>query len=106
MNMVPDFLSWILLVSGGFVLITGALGMLRFPDFFTRLHAASVIDTLGIMLIILGLLIQAGLTIVSIKLILLIVFILFTSPTAAHALAKSALHGGLKPELHDQGELS
>ena len=101
---ILDILSWILLVTGGFVLIAGAIGMLRFPDFFTRLHAASVVDTLGCMLIILGLLLQAGFTVVTIKLVLIVFFILFTSPAAAHALAKSALHGELKPDLRQRGE--
>lgn len=106
MTVILDTASWIFLVSGGLVLITGAIGMLRFPDFFTRLHAASVVDTLGCMLIVLGLLLQAGFTIVSIKLVLIVIFILFTSPAAAHALAKSALHGQLKPQLNLTGEPS
>lgn len=104
MNVLPDILSWILLISGSMVLITGAVGMIRLPDFYTRLHAASVIDTLGCMLIVFGLVLQAGLTIVAVKLILIVVFILFTSPAAAHALAKAALHGELRPWLNKQGE--
>jgi multicomponent Na+:H+ antiporter subunit G len=78
--------------------------MLRFPDFFTRLHAASVIDTLGSMLIVLGLILQAGLSLVTVKLLLIIFLILFTTPTAAHALARAALHGKLKPVLSNNGE--
>ncbi len=77
--------------------VIGAIGLLRFPDFFTRLHAASVIETMGSILIVVGLVFQAGLTLVSVKLVLLVIFIMFTSPTAAHALAKSALHGKLEP---------
>lgn len=105
MNMLPDIFSWILLVGGSLALIIGAVGMIRFPDFFTRLHAASVIDTLGCMLIITGVLFQAGFTMVSVKLVLILIFILFTTPTATHALAKAALHGKLQPRL-DQGEQS
>ena len=104
MNELLDLLSWILLVAGSLALITGATGLIRFPDFFTRLHAASVIDTLGCMLIIFGLLLQAGLSMVSVKLLLILVFVLFTTPTAAHALAKAALHGKLEPRLHNTGE--
>jgi multicomponent Na+:H+ antiporter subunit G len=104
MNVVFDLISWICLLTGGAVIITGAAGIIRFPDFFTRLHAASVIDTLGCMLIVLGLIFQAGLSIVSIKLVLIVFFILFTTPTAAHALAKAALHGQLKPVLTGSGE--
>ena len=101
---ILDIASWILLLSGSLVMITGAAGMIRLPDFYTRLHAASVIDTLGCMLIVFGLALQAGFTIVTIKLVLIVVFILFTSPAAAHALAKAALHGELRPWLHRSGE--
>lgn len=104
MNMFIDLISWICLVSGGIVVVIGTVGMLRFPDFFTRLHAASVIDTLGSMLIVLGLILQAGLTLVTVKLLLIMFFILFTTPTAAHALAKAALHGKLKPLTGKEGE--
>jgi multicomponent Na+:H+ antiporter subunit G len=104
MNMLLDILSWALLFSGSLVLIIGAAGMIRLPDFYTRLHAASVIDTLGCMLIVLGLVFQAGFSIVVVKLVLIVVFILFTSPAATHALAKAALHGELRPYLHKPGE--
>ncbi len=104
MNIILDILSWFSLVAGGVILIIGTIGMLRFPDFFTRLHAASVIDTLGSMLIVLGLVLQAGLSLVTIKLLLIIFFILFTTPTAAHALARAALHGKLKPVSGKNGE--
>lgn len=104
MNIILDILSWFSLVAGGVILIIGTIGMLRFPDFFTRLHAASVIDTLGSMLIVLGLILQAGLSLITIKLLLIIFFILFTTPTAAHALARAALHGKLKPVLNKNGE--
>ncbi len=99
--MIIDALSLISLVSGSIVLLIGTIGILRMPDFYTRLHAASVIDTLGVMLIILGLLLQAGPSLIGIKLILVLVVLLVTSPVAAHALAKSALHGQLKPKLSD-----
>lgn len=106
MSAIADLLSWVALATGGLVLITGAIGLLRFPDFYTRLHAASVIDTLGCILIVFGLLLQAGIGIVAIKLLLILVFILFTTPTAAHALARAAQHGKLKPVLHKTGEPS
>jgi multicomponent Na+:H+ antiporter subunit G len=104
MNIVLDLLSWICLVTGGAIILIGTIGMFRFPDFFTRLHAASLIDTLGSMLIVLGLASQAGLGLVTVKLLLIIFFILFTTPTAAHALAKAAIHGKLKPVLSNTGE--
>ena len=93
--------SWIFLVIGGFLGITGAVGLFRFPDFYTRLHAASVTDTLCAGFIVLGLLMQADSAMTVFKLLLILLIILYTSPTAAHALAKAALHGGLKPVLSD-----
>ncbi len=100
MNIVPEIFSWILLLTGSLALIIGAIGMIRFPDFYTRLHAASVIDTLGCIMIITGVLFQAGFTMISVKLVLILIFILFTTPTATHALAKAALHGKLQPKLY------
>ena len=104
MNIIIDLLSWVSLVAGSIFLIIGTIGLIRLPDFFTRLHAASVVDTLGCILIMMGLMLQAGLSLVTVKLILIMIFILLTSPTAAHALAKAALHGEVKPLLHHSGE--
>lgn len=97
MNVVLDVLSWILLVAGGLVSIVAGIGLLRFPDVFSRMHAASMLDTLGAMCVLGGLLLQAGLGVVGFKLILVFVFLAFTTSTAAHALAKSALASGLEP---------
>jgi len=104
MNVLLDTLSWISLITGTGVIIIGAVGLVRFPDFFTRLHAISVIDTLAIMLIVVGLVLQSGWSLVSVKLLLIVFFILFTSPAAAHAVAKAALHGKLQPVENKQGE--
>ena len=98
--MIIDALSWILLVSGGLVGIAGAIGIHRFPDFYSRLHATGITDTLCAMLILLGLGLQAGLTLAAFKLALIFIFLFFTSPTAAHALANAAMHSGLKPKLN------
>ncbi len=104
MNTMIDLLSWVSLIAGSVFLIIGTIGLIRLPDFFTRLHAASVVDTLGCILIMMGLMLQAGLSLITVKLILIVIFILFTSPTAAHALAKAALHGEVKPLIHHSGE--
>ncbi len=96
---ILQIISGLFLLVGSSVLIIGTIGLLRFPDFYTRLHAAGVVDTLGVMSIISGLILLAGFSLVSVKLLLILVFILLTSPTAAHALAKAALHGKLRPEL-------
>lgn len=98
-----DLLSWFCLLGGGFFGIVGGIGLLRFPDLFTRLHAAGVTDTLGAALILIGLMLQAGASLVTVKLVLILFFGLFTSPTATHALAKAALHGKLKPVLQRRG---
>ena len=96
-----DIISGALIVAGSISIVVGLLGVYRMPDFFTRLHAASVIDTLGTILILFGLILYQGFNLVSVKLLLILIFILITTPTAAHALAKSALHGKIKPILGD-----
>ena len=100
-----DVLSAAMLVAGGVFCAIGAIGLLRMPDFFTRMHAASVTDTLGAGLVLLGLMLQAGLTLVTVKLIAIGVLIFFTSPAATHALARAALARGVEPVLSG-GEVS
>lgn len=92
-----EIASTVLLGLGGLVMLAGAVGVLRFPDFYTRLHAAGKADTLGQGLILLGLAIPAGLGIVSFKLALIILFIFVLNPTATHALARGAWIIGLEP---------
>jgi len=99
MILLTHYISWAFLVLGGFLCISGAVGLIRFPDFFTRMHAASVTDTLATALIVGGLLLQSDAWIVQVKLVMVLIFVLLTSPTASHALAKAALHGGLQPLL-------
>jgi multicomponent Na+:H+ antiporter subunit G len=103
-----NVLSWILLLSGGAFGIIGGLGLLRFPDFYTRLHAAGVTDTLCALLIVLGLALQSGFSLLTIKLFLILLFLLFTAPTATHALARAAVIDKIEPQLADpsQGEPS
>ncbi len=102
--MVVDILSWLLLAGGSFFLLVGGIGLLRMPDFFTRLHAAGVTDTAGAGLMMLGLMLQAGFTLVTVKLLLALFFIVFTSPTACHALAKAALQEGLGSDRDTDGD--
>ena len=104
MSTLIDVASWVLLLAGGAFCIIGALGLVRMPDFFTRMHAASVTDTLGAGLMLLGLMLQAGFSLVTVKLIVLGLLIFFTSPTATHALAQAALARGLQPVLAPQEE--
>ena len=94
-----DLTSAGLLAAGSIFVLIGAFGLIRLPDFYTRLHAAGITDTLGAELILLGLMFQAGLSLVTVKLILISLFIFFTSPTATHAVANAARVMGLKPML-------
>lgn len=103
MNVLVDIASWLCLGAGGIFCVIGALGLIRMPEIYTRMHAASVVDTLGAGLILAGLLLQAGFTLVAAKLLMIGLLLLFTSPTATHALAQAALTRGIKPHTGAQG---
>jgi multicomponent Na+:H+ antiporter subunit G len=102
MQALLDVLSGICLLGGAIFLLIGAIGVLRFPDFYTRLHAVSVCDTLGAGLVLLGLMLQGGLSLVTVKLLLIFYFMIFSGPTAVHALAQAALQSKLKPAVDDR----
>jgi len=91
-----DIASWLLLSLGGIFVFIGGLGALRMPDLYTRMHAASITDSIGPVLIIAGIMLQAGLTLASIKLAAILLFLLFTGPTASNALASAALLAGTR----------
>jgi multicomponent Na+:H+ antiporter subunit G len=97
--MVIDLLSWAFLLSGAFFMLVAGLGVLRLPDVFTRMHAAGLKDTLGAALTLVGLMLQAGFTLVAVKLLLIWLFLWFTSPVASHAVVRAALSAGLRPIL-------
>lgn len=92
-----DIVSWVLLVAGGFFYVVGAIGLNRMPDVFTRMHAVSVGDTMGAGLLVAGMVLQAGPTLVAAKLIIILAVMLFTGSVATHALAKAALQDDLHP---------
>ncbi len=98
-----DIVSWILLVGGGVFGVIGGIGMLRFPDFFTRMHAAGITDTLCAFSILAGLALQIGWSLGLVKVALIAAFMGLTSPTSTHALARAALAGGEKPVV-DEGK--
>jgi multicomponent Na+:H+ antiporter subunit G len=87
------------MVAGLFFIMAGTIGVLRLPDFYTRLHAAGMTDTLGAELILLALIFQADSLQMVLKLMLVAFFLLITSPTATHAVAHAAYRAGLKPLL-------
>lgn len=90
-------LAYALLILGFFFIFTGALGILRFPDFYTRLHAMGKSDTLGVSLMVLGLAVLEGPTLNGVKIALIIVFVGLANPTATHALGRAAHRSGLVP---------
>lgn len=101
MDTVLDALGWAFIVAGSLFSLIGAFGMVRLPDVFSRCHGAGMVDTGGMGLILIGCMFTAGLTLVTVKLFFIIVFILFTSPATTHALARAALNGGVKPVIGD-----
>ena len=85
----------VLLTLGCLAMLSASIGLLRFPDFYSRIHPAGKSDTLGISFILTGLMVWEGFTMVSLKLLIMLVFMLIASPTATHALAKSAYIAGV-----------
>jgi multicomponent Na+:H+ antiporter subunit G len=93
-------ISIVLLLLGAFFMLVAAAGVIRFPDFYTRLHAAGIGDTLGQSLILLGLALPVfavGFGQVAFKLLLIMLFVFVFNPTATHALARGAWIIGLEP---------
>jgi multicomponent Na+:H+ antiporter subunit G len=102
MSVALDIASWALLMAGGAACVVGAFGMLRMPDFYTRVHAASLTETVGAGFVLLGLMLQAGWSLVAAKLAIIGLLVFFTSPAASHALARAAHGRGLEPLLHEE----
>lgn len=99
MTLAVEITSWVLILLGSFFTIVGAFGLVRMPEVFTRMHAASVTDTLGVGFLILGMCLQAGLGLVTLKLVFLLALFFFTGPVVTHALAQACLHQGVNPQL-------
>ena len=102
-----DVIVILFLAAGIIFMFTGVIGLLRLPDFYTRLHATGKCDTLGEVLIIAGLLLyhlfvyspgaELSVKLVPVKLLFLIIFIFLANPTATHAIIKAAYKTGVKP---------
>ena len=99
MTLFVEATSWVLILLGSFFTLVGAFGLVRMPEVFTRMHAASVTDTLGVGFLILGMCLQAGLGLVTLKLMFLLALFFFTGPVVTHALAQACLHEGIEPML-------
>ena len=95
-ELLLNILSWLALLIGSAFVLIGAIGILRLPDFYSRLHPAGLTDTMGAGIILLGLLLQTESFIVAVKLLIIVVFLMFTSPTTGHATARAALAAGLR----------
>lgn len=97
--MIIELLSDICLLLGGIFTLTGAIGLLRLPDFYSRLHGASVTESLAAPLLIIGIMLDTGFTLDSAKLVLIIVIMVVSNPTITHALCRAAAHGGVTPKV-------
>ena len=95
LEILLNIASWSFILTGSALVLIGSFGFFRFPDFWSRLHAASVIDSGGMILIVLGMCFQAGLTLITVKLFLILIFLVITGPTATHSIANAALVAGL-----------
>ena len=105
LQLAADLASWFFIAAGSAGIVIAAFGLVRLPDFYTRLHAGGVTDTLGAEMIIIGMAIQSGFTLLTVKLFIIGLFLFFTGPTATHATANAAWVAGLKPRLaerHDE----
>ena len=102
MSYIMGILATVFSLGGLFFFATATIGLLRFPDFFTRLHATGKGDTLAVFLCLLGFAIHEGLSLTALKLILIAVFMFLAQPTATHAISRAGIRRGLKPWV--QGE--
>ncbi len=94
---VLEILSWACLSVGSFFAVVGGIGILRLPDFFCRIHGGGITDTMGAGLVLLGLMLHAGPGLETVKLLTILFFLLVSSPTSAHALARAAVSHGIDP---------
>ena len=106
MTILIEAASWVLIIAGSFFVLAGGIGVLRMPDFYTRLHGSSLTDSLGTFAVLFGLMLQFGLSLATLKLVAIALFLYLTNPTAAYALAHAALLAkvpGLAYRPHEEG---
>lgn len=96
---IIDAISWVLIVIGSLFSIIGGIGIVRMPEFFSRLHGGGITDTLGAISILTGLMLQSDGVLVAVKLMMILFFLVVTSPSSCHALAKSAIRTGVVPTI-------
>jgi len=102
-DQIMEIIASVFLGVGALFVVIGGIGLIRLPDFYTRMHAAGVTDTVGAGGILVGLMFIEGASLVTVKLFLILLFIFFTSPTSSHSVAKAAMGAGFKPLLQNRG---
>ena len=90
MEYFSEIFSWIFILLGSLLILIGSIGLIRLPDFWSRLHGASITDTGGVLFLLIGMMIQAGSIWIFLKLIAIGIFLFISSPTASHAIANAA----------------
>lgn len=95
MSLVVEIASWALIISGSFFVVVGGIGVVRMPDFYTRMHASSLTDSVGTFAILMGLMLQFGFTLATAKLAAIALFLFITNPTASYALGHAGLIAGV-----------
>jgi len=102
MEIVLNIIILLFLISGVFFFFVGVVGLLRMPNVFTRMHATTKCDTMGAGLVFAGLIMWQGVSFISANILLILIFVWITNPTAAHAIAKAA-YQRLESGLEEQG---
>ena len=90
MEYLSEIFSWIFILLGSLLILIGSIGLIRLPDFWSRLHGASITDTGGVLFLLIGMMIQAGSIWIFLKLVAIGIFLFVSSPTASHAIANAA----------------
>ena len=90
MEYLSEIFSWIFILLGSFLILVGSIGLIRLPDFWSRLHGASITDTGGVLFLLIGMMIQADSIWIFLKLVAIGIFLFVSSPTASHAIANAA----------------
>ena len=98
LGVLINILSWIAIISGSVFIITGAYGAYNAPGFWSRLQSVSLIESLGAFLVLIGLGLQSGFTFITIKIVIIGIFLFITGPTSTHALANAAFSSGVRPK--------
>jgi multicomponent Na+:H+ antiporter subunit G len=100
---IQNLLSMLFIVAGMVFILAGSIGVVRLPDFYSRTHATSKSDTLGVMVVIMGLIIHEGFHLNSVKLGLIVLLVALANPIGSHALGHAAWLMGLKPKKKGEG---